>query len=152
MKHKNADIGFSLLIALMGAAMFMISFRYEFMSDYGPGPGFIPRVVTALLAVLGVVNALKIKAQGNSDKPFFAGPAERKRFLIYLGAIILLAIGIEVVGLLISGCIFLFCIYYFFDKKPLVKSLVVAVGITLILWLIFDVWLKLRLPMGLLSR
>ena len=149
---KKADALFSAVLMAVAAAAIYIGSRYKFMANGNIGPGFVPICISVLLFISCAANLVKSLIESkNDERPFFVNKESRNRVILYFVGFILFVLAIELVGVLIAGCIYMFLIYFFFDKKPLINSILVSVGTTVALYLIFNVWLKLSLPMGLLA-
>lgn len=149
---KKADALFSAALMAVAVAAIYIGRRYTFMSNGNIGPGFVPICISILLFVSSAANCIKMLKESKTDKkPFFKSKESRNRVIIYFIGFILFILAIEIVGILPAGCVYLFLIYFFFDRKPLLNSIVVSIGTTVVLHLIFNVWLKLSLPMGLFA-
>lgn len=116
-----------------------------------PGPRLFPMIACVLLIVCGL--GLMLQKQTESE-PFLT-KEQTKRLLMLLGAFILYCVGLYFVGFVIMTPILLFLTMTMFageNKLPLVVRLVYSVGLTVLVYLIFVVFLKTNIPMGLLFK
>lgn len=116
-----------------------------------PGPRLFPMIACVLLIVCGV--GLMVKKQ--PDAAPFLTKEQTKRMLMLLGTFILYCVGLYFVGFVIMTPILLFLTMTMFageNKLPLVVRLVYSVGLTVLVYLVFVVFLKTNIPMGLLFK
>jgi putative tricarboxylic transport membrane protein len=123
-----------------------------------PGPGFFPLLLGVLLALLGVLLLVKSwierrKAVGHEKGPSGEGAglagfwANKKPFSVLAGLIIYSAI-LERLGFLLSTFLFLILLLRSVARQKWTLSIITALSISLLSYLIFEVWLKAQLPPG----
>jgi putative tricarboxylic transport membrane protein len=137
----------SILICL-GAA------RYPYGSLHNPGPGFLPLWLGVVLGGLSVVLLIGTALHPQKAKPLADVGAEKIRWgkvLIAIAALILYSVLMDLIGFLLVTFLFMAALIRFIDpqtwKKVIGWALVGSVGS----YLIFEVWMKLRLPKGFLG-
>ncbi|MET3506461.1 tripartite tricarboxylate transporter TctB family protein [Halalkalibacter oceani] len=118
------------------------------MGDYtvGFGPGFFP-VITAMI-MLGLSLLLIIQTIRTKDKSLFNMNMKALKFpAILVGLLIIYSIMLEYVGFFLSTVMILTVTMIAF-KTRLVKSLIISVVITALLYVGFKLVLKVPLPEG----
>ena len=122
------------------------------------GPGFFPTICGAAIIFCGILLFLEIAAQSRKAKTDetvkaeqetkILNPRELKNLLLFLflGAFVLIVS--DYLGLLI--CLFICVVAYLIiqGKEKWWKALIIGVGMTVVLYLIFVVFLKVPLPKG----
>jgi putative tricarboxylic transport membrane protein len=123
-----------------------------------PGPGFFPMIVGALLiltAAACLVQALMTRrAAGPITQPIAAPTSENRQvakvwFLI--GFLILYAVAVQPVGFPIALMLFLVASIRIFGYRKWLPALGIAAALTVISYVTFVIWLKVPLPLGILS-
>lgn len=123
-----------------------------------PGPGFFPLLLGVLLAILGVLLLVKSwierkKAVGHEKGPSGEGVglagfwANKKPFSVLAGLVIYSAI-LEWLGFLLSTFFFLMLLLRGVAWQKWTISIITALSISLLSYLIFEIWLKAQLPSG----
>lgn len=125
-----------------------------------PGPGFFPLVLGVLLAILGASLLIKPwvegrKAKESKEKPPGVGTAEavfwmNKRAFSVLVSLVIYSIVFERLGFLLSTFLFLVLLFRGISSQRWTISLITAVSVSLVSYLIFDIWLMAQLPKGFL--
>jgi putative tricarboxylic transport membrane protein len=124
-----------------------------------PGPGFLPfcsSVILGLLALFLLFSRLfkkRSRYQIKAVKPegFQLGQLWSKAAYLMAGSFIYVYIMWEKIGYLISTAVFLFFLLKFVGTQSFKRSLIVAIGGTIVSYLIFETWLQCMLPKGLLK-
>jgi putative tricarboxylic transport membrane protein len=112
------------------------------------GPADVPRIIAyglLVLAVLTVVAGLK----GDLPRPPRQAPAP---VLWILGGLGLQLVLLHVVGFVVSGALLFGMTARGFGQRPLWKAVAVGLGLSLVIYGVFDQLLKLNLPAGPLER
>lgn len=147
MKMKKSDIG---VVAFMYAVCaFFYVYMQELPSDSQTYPRFTILLLfglTTLYLITMIVNAVKhgTEAGFESFKDFV--PAQ---FFFCLAMVILYLLGIKFLGFFVSTVIFMAAIMAFL-KVPWKYTLIAIVAMVVLLYLAFVVFLKVKLPAGIL--
>lgn len=135
-------------LAVIGAISISAALPLEFWSEYGPGPGFFPLVLGTGLVLMGitigVVGWLGRQAASASASDF------RKPLLvagIMSGYLVLL----QIAGFAVATGLFLFTLLHWVESRHAWYALVLAIGITLAIHIVFVTLLKTSLPSGIFN-
>jgi putative tricarboxylic transport membrane protein len=122
-----------------------------------PGPGFFPLALGVLLAILGTFLLLKPLVEGRKtgerqQEPETAEPIfwMNKRAFSVLVSLVVYSALFERLGFLFSTFLFLVLLFRGISSQKWTTSLIAAVGVSLLSYLIFDTWLMAQLPKGFL--
>lgn len=133
--------GLSVLVGLYWAVK---AFGYKLWVLNGPGGGLFPLIAGVLAIVFGLI--LIIRRYRTKEKSEFS----IKSIFPVLGVIGII-IASYIIGLIPALGLFIVFWMVFYEKEPWGKSLMVGIGTAVVLWLIFDLWLAVPLPMGVLE-
>jgi len=117
-----------------------------------PGPGYFPLIVGAILILTGaacLIQALVIRPSV-AEAP---APASRQtgRIWLLVSFLVLYAITVQPVGFPIALTLFLVASIWVFGYRKWLRALGIATALTVVSYLTFVLWLKVPLPLGLLS-
>jgi putative tricarboxylic transport membrane protein len=147
---KKMNLIFSGICAAIGVFLIVLAAGYPTAADYGtgvPGPGLWPIVISAVMlamAALLVMKSVKMPAEKNVDVPMWNEGT--KRVYITMAILFVYCLALEFLGFLISTVILeFFFIQWFAKKKPWLTA-IFAVGITLVIYLVFQY--VLNVPVG----
>ena len=123
-----------------------------------PGPGFYPVIVGAFLVLMAagcLIQALITKPAGGPVKAVAAGAADSRgqsaKIWVLLAALVGYIVALETLGFPIVMTAFLAVSIWTFGYRKWLPVLLIAVGLTAISYLCFVVWLKVPLPLGILT-
>ena len=125
-----------------------------------PGPGFFPMIVGAVLIVTAgacLIQALLVRRSAGSapEGPDEEAPARGNRQVsktwLLVGFLVLYILALQPVGFPIALTVFLAASIWVFGYRKWLPALGIAVALTVISYLTFVVWLKVPLPLGILS-
>ena len=128
--------------------IFMGITRYRMWVYHGPGGGVFPVVAGIITVVFGSIILVRIIRKIKETKEKM--PLNMQAVKITVVSLISLLF-IYLIGMTITMTVFLFCWLRFFDKRPVVKSIIICIGTIVILYGIFRVFLRVPLPVGLLG-
>jgi membrane-bound ClpP family serine protease len=142
MKHRDyQDIAGGLLLAALGVSVALYSNQYDMGTPARMGPGFFPRILGWMLAVLGVLIALPAF--------FRSGPPVKVQWgnaLFVLGAIVVFAALLRPAGILLATFVAAF-VSTLADKQITWPGRVyVSAGVAAVTYGIFIFGLDMRLP------
>lgn len=146
-------------IVLLGLVVFTLSWQYPFMAGHQIGPGFLPRIASAGLILIGVLLLMDELRSGSILEGDGAvaviqeqTPEEVKathRRLIFVGILTVVScVLFPVLGILPSLTILAFVLSAFVEKMPKLVSAVVAAATFAGFYLIFVTVLNVQLPFG----
>jgi putative tricarboxylic transport membrane protein len=153
MKKQNRIGGFIWL--LLGALLCIGSIKLNLGNFHKPGPGFMPFLAGAILALLGVIlffsgsGGPKVEV-GSSEKGFWRGSNWKNvlfPFLSLFGYLLLL----QPLGFLLTSFLFLFLLFKFTKPKSWVEPCLFSGATVILSYFIFSVWLRCQFPKGMLT-
>ncbi len=154
-RTPHADLLAGATFVALGAAFAVGGARYEIGSAFRMGPGYVPLVLGGLLVALGLAivgaGVLARLRPGSAVTEMEAlheepGPIPWVRGGLLVAAIVLF--GLTVRGLGLAGALFLttFLAALAGHRNGVVRSAVIAAGLTVLCLVVFVALLQLRLP------
>jgi hypothetical protein len=129
----------------------MGSVRLSLGSLRNPGPGFLPFLTGAILAVLALVDHLQSRRASSPEKgtrPIWADRNKGFKMVLTVIALLAYAVGMEYLGFLLNTFIFIGFLLRVIEPKRwsivILGSLLTAV----LSYCIFELWLQTQLPKG----
>lgn len=147
---------------------------YGLWGPTGPGSGLLPLICSVALVVLALIDLIHGVSSGRSPAPAVAslidplmahsdGPLEaalpdpggdspdpiaRRPVLVYVAALIGLALLLDVLGFAASAILSTVIVIRFAERRPWIESLAISAAAVLFVWLLFAVMLSVNLPPG----
>lgn len=153
MKTKLRDnLGFNcgLVLFLFAVFMFWQSFTYQYYTAFGPGPGLLPRWLNGLLIILSIFYmASSMKKEIISISEVMPKGDILKKILWYPAVTLLFVLIIPYVGFNIAGTIMLFILFR--QDYKWYQALGISVLVTIILFIMFKMFLMVPLPVNALG-
>jgi len=158
------EITSSLVFILLGAGYLAYNTSYSTDTWNNPGPGVFPLIVGGVLILLAVGQLLQtLRKPGKQDDRKGAGfwfqslraslsKGGEIKPLILVGVFVIYLLMIRGVGFFISNFVFVVVSSRLMGAKDWARPVALALGVCLFCYLLFEVWLKLSLPRGLLFR
>jgi len=125
-----------------------------------PGPGFFPVIVGTVLVLTAaacLIQAVLIRRsdgstmKGDEKEAPASGNRQVIRIWLLVGFLILYAFALQPVGFPIALTLFLVAAIWVFGYRKWLPALGIAAALTVISYMTFVVWLKVPLPLGILS-
>jgi len=139
---------------LVGLVICYKSYHLELGKLYRPGPGFMPFIAGGMLGVLGLILLFSTHFQKEGKETKKEDQVSFRFHPLILILLILIAYSIMLnwIGYMISTFFLMLSLFSFGSKKR--KWWLIVGGallVTLISYLVFDVWLKCSFPKGILK-
>lgn len=138
-----------LAIAVVGVLAMVLSISYGLGTIKKPGPGLYPFAVGLLILPLDLLvflSSLKHPQEGQSlDKRGIV------TFLSFVGACVFWIVAMPYTGYPIVTLIAAFFLSKVMKLEGWVKPLILALGVAIFIYLLFDYWLYIDLPRGILE-
>lgn len=148
---KKGDTIFAIIC--MGLSLWLIleSLQFDYLSDFGPGPGFEPfwlGVMLALLSIALLINTLRKKNNEEDDKPRLPGWKSLGRLGVIMLIMAGLALSMNTLGFILVVFIFVALILYILEKVSILKSVFYGIMFSGFIFLLFRYWMNIDLPKG----
>ena len=148
---KKGDTIFAIIS--MGLSLWLIleSLQFDYLSDFGPGPGFEPfwlGVMLALLSIALLINTLRKKDNTEDDKPRLPGWKSLGRLGVIMLIMADLALCMNTLGFILAVFIFVALILYILEKVSILKSVFYGIMFSGFIFLLFRYWMNIDLPKG----
>lgn len=147
----NAGMIAALCMLLYGIVIFVQALSLKYYTSYGPGPGFFPVWISGLLILLAIFYLVE-SARKNVVylKDIFASSAPLKKIGTLTAGLLFFIFISDILGFFISGIVLLLTMFLW-DFKFL-KALILSLIFMVILAVVFQIFLKVSLPMGFMDR
>ena len=144
MSNSKSGIWAGIVILCLAIFSLVISFQYSYSGIVGPGPGFFPIWLSVSLIILSILYIYEsIKGKNVSEEEWPTGHSLKQVLFIMMSLVLFLVLFI-LCGFLVAGIIFLTVLFYREYKWFVTASL--SVGITLFIYVMFNIVLKVHLP------
>lgn len=140
---------------IIGGLISLLSWRIDLGNFHEPGPGFIAFAAGVSLVVIGAIMIL-VRPASKETTAGVGGPKRKGRPLPSFRLIhaILLLIGYSLVlqslGYLVTTFLALFGLYYDRGSNRFFPSVLASILTVVSTYLIFNTWLRVQLPRGIL--
>jgi len=148
---KKSDRVFSLICIGLSFWLILESLKYDFLEKYTPGPGFMPFWIGVVLFIFAIALLMEtfVKKNGEGLKTQLLPP---RHSLYRLGLIMLITVGFALVmnflGFTLSVILFVSAILFFMEGINIIKSVVTGLAFSVCIFLIFQYWMEVNLPIG----
>ncbi len=134
-------LGFSIWLLLKSHAM-------EYMAPTGPGPGFFPFWLGALLAVLSVIWLVRssIPPSEPLEQGFVPSREGALRVLSIIAALAVFSAVVDLFGFQLTTLVFLAMLLTTLGRQRLVTTAAVSIGGSFGVYYVFTHWLDVSLP------
>jgi putative tricarboxylic transport membrane protein len=151
---KKADqwSGFALL--LLAVAMIWAALGLPLGDLHKPGPGFFPfwlGVIMGAMSIGLIVQTTLAKRSALTIRDILEEDVRWRKVLLVLAALILYAFLMDTIGFLIVTFLLMVALLRFIEPQPWKAVFGWALAGSVGSYLIFEVWMKLRLPKGFLG-
>jgi putative tricarboxylic transport membrane protein len=144
---KSAGFWVGFLILVFACVLFGNSLSYEYYSKYGPGPGMFPLWLSGSLIVLSLIHiGQSMKKTLDFVPMLFPKGKELTNVLEIIGSIILFIIIAPFAGYIVANIVLL--IILFMRKYKWYWGVAISIGVTLVLFVVFQFILQVPLPVG----
>jgi len=154
---KNRDLIGSLFWAAVGSGFCVGALQYRLFKGAIPGAGFLPFLAGVVLIGLSLavfVSAVRDRRKNAGTAPderFFPRPESWKKVSLALGALLAYWAVLEFLGFLITTYLFLLFLLRVIEPKKWLLAAGTALIATTFAYALFNLWLKVRLPKGMLG-
>ena len=151
---KNLDLICGIILLVVGTAVFLNSLSYPIGTFRTPGAGLFPLIASILLlglsAILTLQAFLSKKGKGVAPTPFFPEKGAPRRILLGFAGLVGYRYLLPVIGFVPSTGLFILFLIKFLGGYGWKTSIFYALVMALVAYYLFQVWLKIPMPLPLL--
>jgi putative tricarboxylic transport membrane protein len=140
----------SLLLILFALFIGFESRKYPVGAIDNPGPGFLPLLLGVAMAVMAVALAVTVWKNGNDEirRPFWPEREGLSKVALTFVVILLFTALLEITGYMVNIFSLFLVLLRPIGRQKWIWSISIALGATLVCYLLFDKWLMIPLPRG----
>jgi len=151
---KNLDRISGIILLIVGMAVFLKSLTYPIGTFRTPGAGLFPLIASILLlglsAILTLQAFLSKKGKELAPTPFFPEQGAPRRILLGFAGLVGYRYLVPVVGFAPSTGLFILFLIKFLGGYGWKASIFSAVVTAIVAYYLFQVWLKIPMPLPIL--
>lgn len=132
------------IIFAVSLFMFIVSFQYPYLSAIGPGPGFFPVWISGILIILSILYIYESMKGKNESTEVWPTGGSFKGILFIMMSLFLFVLLFSLFGFIIAGVLFMYLLFYKGYKWYI--NLSMSVGITFLIYWMFNYLLDVHLP------
>jgi hypothetical protein len=132
---------------LLGIYWVIGAFDYGIWVRNGPGGGFLPLIGGLLTIVFSISLMLQKRKAKDKDQ----GDKFSWKAFLPAGALLVMVLLSQVVGMLISMAIYMFAWLRLMERETVTKSLAISLGTVAVIYAVFFAWLRVPFPKGILG-
>src|SRR5262245_2716599 len=146
---RSVEVVVALLLLAFGATIVFDSYRLgaSWGSD-GPQSGYFPFYIGLLICLSAGVTLAQALFKRKSTQQFVSWSALRQVTLVLIPAAVYV-LAVELIGIYIASAIYIAIFMRWLGKYGWTKSILVGVGVTVAMFVLFEIWFKVPLYKGL---
>jgi hypothetical protein len=139
----------ALLIVALGAVVIQGSWKLGsgWTSD-GPGSGYFPFYIGVILCISGAGTLYQALLGKNKNTEIFVDSEQLKRVLSVLLPALVYVLVVQFLGLYVASAVYIALFMILLGKYSRVKSVITALTVVVLFFLMFEVWFKVPLFKG----
>jgi hypothetical protein len=151
-KTCTVDTVVAAIMFLIGAVVVVEARRLgaSWTSD-GPGSGYFPFYIGLIICICSLGIIVQARAAKTRDEGSFVSREELGRVMSVLWPAALYVLGIWFLGIYVASALYIALFMIVLGKYPAVKSVIVAVAVNTVFFMMFEVWFKVPLYKGTLE-
>jgi hypothetical protein len=145
--HRGVEIGVALAMAAFGAIVVIGSLRAGIGWGFeGPRAGFFPFYLGLFIIVSSVINL--VQTLRSQDGKLFAQWAQLRQVVSVIVPMVAYVAVLPFIGIYVSSAILIATFMKWFGRYGWALTLMVALGVSLTAYVVFERWFLLPLPKG----
>jgi hypothetical protein len=139
----------ALLVVLMGVVVITGSWKLgSGWTTDGPGAGYFPFYIGVILCIAGAGILVQGLMGKNRNHEIFVDSVQLKRVLSVLLPALVYVLAVQFIGLYVASALYIALFMIVLGKYSRVKSVIVAVCVVVLFFMMFEVWFKVPLFKG----
>jgi hypothetical protein len=139
----------ALLVVLLGVTVIVGSWKLgSGWTTDGPGAGYFPFYIGVILCIAGTGILVQGLMAKNKNHEIFVDSVQLRRVLSVLLPALVYVLAVQFIGLYVASAIYIALFMIVLGKYSRVKSVIVAVCVVVLFFMMFEVWFKVPLFKG----
>jgi len=145
---RTMDIAVAVFCLVLAAIIIMDSTRLGFRwREDGPAAGYFPFYIGLIIAISSLVNLARAISSKGAPKTFVTKQAFRQVLAVLIPlAVYVLFVGW--IGIYVASAIYIALFMWYFGRYALSKGAAIGIGVSLVLFVMFEIWFLVPLPKG----
>ncbi len=146
---RTMEIVTALMFIIVGVVVMVGSLKLgaKWGSD-GPESGYFPFYLSLIILVCSSVTLIQsIRAKELSEESFVEKEPFRQVMAVLIPAA-LFVLGVQLIGIYVAGVIYITFFMVWLGKYAVWKALAVGLGVSVVLYMMFEYWFQIPLPHG----
>jgi len=137
------------LVLAMGVVVIQGSWSLgsRWTSD-GPGSGYFPFYIGIILCIAGAGTMVQAIFSKNRNREIFVDRVQLRRVLSVLVPALIYVLAVQFVGLYVASAVYIALFMIVLGEYSKVKSIITAVVVNVVFFMMFEVWFKVPLFKG----
>jgi len=115
----------------------------------GPEAGYFPFYISLIFMLSSTVTLYQAVIVDRKQKPVsFVDKESFKQVMAVLLPAIVFVLGVQFIGIYVSSVLYIAIFMVWLGKYPIWKAIVVSLGVSVALYLMFEFWFQVPLPHG----
>ncbi len=148
---KNRDQTSSLVWMFTGIPVCLISYGLNLGDWQKPGPGFLPFLAALVLTILSAIVFLQATLKGSKETARGFVLFRNWKIPATMGVLFAYAYFIDLIGFLVSTYLLFIFLLWGVERLKGWKAFGLSLLFTVVGYLLFQVWLKVPMPIGFLG-
>jgi hypothetical protein len=146
---RSAELGVAAFFLIIGALVVYDSVRLGIgWADDGPRPGYFPFYLGAIICVSSLINVVRALLVPAAKNKTFVEVGQLRMVLMMLVPTAVYVAAVTWIGIYVSSTIFIALFMRWLGKYAWWKAAVVSIGVSVVFFVIFEIWFKVPLPKG----
>jgi hypothetical protein len=139
----------ALLVVLLGVTVIVGSWKLgSGWTTDGPGAGYFPFYIGVILCIAGTGILVQGLMAKNKNHEIFVDSVQLRRVLSVLLPALVYVVAVQFIGLYVASALYIALFMIILGKYSRVKSVIVAVCVVVLFFMMFEVWFKVPLFKG----
>ena len=138
----------AILVLISGVVIFEARRLGAGWTSDGPGAGYFPFYIGIIILVSGLGILFQSLLSKKRDTDSFVDQQQLRRVLSVLLPAMLYVLGVNFLGLYVASAIYIALFMVLMGKYPVLKSVLVAVAVITLFFMMFEVWFMVPLFKG----